>query len=34
MFVSIPEVPFAQLRGRNLSCKEIGGDFFDAVNTL
>jgi len=33
MFVSIPEVPFAQLRGRNLSCKEIGGDFFDAVNT-
>jgi phosphoserine phosphatase RsbU/P len=33
MFVSIPEVPFAQLRGRNLSCKEIGGDFFDAVST-
>ena len=33
MFVSIPEVPFAQLRGRNLSCKEIGGDFFDAVTT-
>ena len=33
MAVSIPEVPFAELRGRNLSCKEIGGDFFDAVNT-
>ncbi len=33
MEVTIPEVPFAQLRGRNLSCKEIGGDFFDAVNT-
>ncbi|PYV92744.1 MAG: serine/threonine protein phosphatase [Acidobacteria bacterium] len=33
MAVTIPEVPFAQLRGRNLSCKEIGGDFFDAVNT-
>jgi serine phosphatase RsbU (regulator of sigma subunit)/pSer/pThr/pTyr-binding forkhead associated (FHA) protein len=33
MQVKIPEVPFATLRGRNLSCKEIGGDFFDAVNT-
>ncbi len=33
MAVTIPEVPFATLRGRNLSCKEIGGDFFDAVNT-
>ena len=30
---SIPEVPFARVKGRNLSCKEIGGDFFDAVNT-
>jgi phosphoserine phosphatase RsbU/P len=33
MQVKIPEVPFARLRGRNLSCKEIGGDFYDAVNT-
>ena len=33
MEVKIPEVPFATLRGKNLSCKEIGGDFFDAVNT-
>jgi sigma-B regulation protein RsbU (phosphoserine phosphatase) len=33
MAVTIPEVPFARLNGRNLSCKEIGGDFFDAVNT-
>jgi serine phosphatase RsbU (regulator of sigma subunit) len=33
MGVSIPEVPFARVKGRNLSCKEIGGDFFDAVNT-
>jgi phosphoserine phosphatase RsbU/P len=33
MQVRIPEVPFAKLRGKNLSCKEIGGDFFDAVNT-
>jgi sigma-B regulation protein RsbU (phosphoserine phosphatase) len=33
MAVTIPEVPFARIGGRNLSCKEIGGDFFDAVNT-
>src|SRR6266581_9276679 len=33
MAVTIPEVPFARLKGRSLSCKEIGGDFFDAVNT-
>ncbi|MGC2194323.1 MAG: SpoIIE family protein phosphatase [Terriglobales bacterium] len=33
MTVTIPEVPFAKMRGRNLSCKEIGGDFFDVVNT-
>lgn len=33
MAVTIPEVPFASLAGKNLSCKEIGGDFFDAVNT-
>ena len=33
MAVTIPEVPFARISGRNLSCKEIGGDFFDAVNT-
>ncbi|MGO9649679.1 MAG: SpoIIE family protein phosphatase [Terriglobales bacterium] len=33
MAVTIPEVRFARLSGRNLSCKEIGGDFFDAVNT-
>jgi phosphoserine phosphatase RsbU/P len=31
--VTLPEVPFARVRGRNLSCKEIGGDFFEAVNT-
>jgi serine phosphatase RsbU (regulator of sigma subunit) len=33
MQVKIPEVPFARLRGKNLPCKEIGGDFFDAVST-
>src|SRR5437773_263629 len=33
MAVTIPDVPFAHVKGRNLSCKEIGGDFFDAVIT-
>ena len=33
MQVKIPDVPFARMRGKNLSCKEIGGDFFDAVHT-
>src|SRR2546429_930670 len=33
MAVTIPEVPFARLSGRNLSCKEIGDAFYDAVNT-
>jgi len=33
MEVHIPEVPFARVNGRNLPCKEIGGDFFDAVST-
>jgi phosphoserine phosphatase RsbU/P len=33
MQVKIPEVPFARLDGRNLPCRQIGGDFFDAINT-
>jgi serine phosphatase RsbU (regulator of sigma subunit) len=33
MAVTIPEVPFARLAGKNIACKDIGGDFFDAVNT-
>lgn len=33
MQVKIPEVPFAKMRPRNLQCKEIGGDFYDAVFT-
>ncbi len=33
MAVHIPEVPFARVSGRNLQCKEIGGDFYDAVST-
>src|SRR5579871_3462986 len=31
MAVTIPDVPYARLGGRNLSCKEIGGDFYDVV---
>ena len=33
MTVRIPDVPFAQVQGRNLPCQEIGGDFFDVVRT-
>ncbi len=33
MAVTIPEVPFAKLNPKNIPCKEIGGDFYDAVNT-
>jgi serine phosphatase RsbU (regulator of sigma subunit) len=33
MAVTIPEVPYASIYGRNLSCREIGGDFFDVVQT-
>ncbi len=33
MEVKIPEVPFARFFRRNIPCKEIGGDFYDAVNT-
>jgi phosphoserine phosphatase RsbU/P len=29
--VTIPDVPFAQMRARNISCKEVGGDFYDVV---
>jgi serine phosphatase RsbU (regulator of sigma subunit) len=31
--VTLPEVAFARVGGRNLACKDIGGDFFEAVNT-
>jgi len=31
MDVRIPDLPFASIRGRNVSCAEIGGDFFDVV---
>ncbi len=33
MAVSIPNVPFAAIRATNLACKDVGGDFFDAVMT-
>lgn len=29
--VTIPDVPFAKMRARNISCKEVGGDFYDVV---
>lgn len=31
MQVRIPDLPFVKIRGRNLSCTQIGGDFFDIV---
>jgi sigma-B regulation protein RsbU (phosphoserine phosphatase) len=33
MAPSIPEVPYAKIRARSVACKEIGGDFYDAVKT-
>ena len=33
MQVRIPELPFARIQARNISCIEIGGDFFDVVET-
>lgn len=33
MAVVVPELDFAMVRARNVSCKEIGGDFYDVVNT-
>jgi serine phosphatase RsbU (regulator of sigma subunit) len=31
MEVKIPKLPFAEVEARNISCKEIGGDFFDVM---
>lgn len=31
MAVRIPELPFASIRARNVSCTQIGGDFYDVV---
>jgi serine phosphatase RsbU (regulator of sigma subunit) len=33
MSVRIPDVPFAKVKGRNLPCHHVGGDFFDVVRT-
>jgi serine phosphatase RsbU (regulator of sigma subunit) len=33
MQVRIPDLPFAKIAGRNISCTQIGGDFFDVVHT-
>jgi serine phosphatase RsbU (regulator of sigma subunit) len=31
MEVKIPKLPFAEVEARNISCKEIGGDFYDVM---
>lgn len=31
MEVKIPSLPFAEVAARNISCKEIGGDFYDVI---
>lgn len=33
MRVTIPHVPYATVEARNISSKEVGGDFFDVVST-
>jgi serine phosphatase RsbU (regulator of sigma subunit)/pSer/pThr/pTyr-binding forkhead associated (FHA) protein len=33
MAVRIPELPFARIQAKNIPCKDIGGDFFDLVQT-
>ena len=33
MDVQIPNVSFARVVGRNIPCKDIGGDFFDVIST-
>jgi serine phosphatase RsbU (regulator of sigma subunit) len=33
MSVNLPQVPFAEVQARNLSCRDIGGDFYDVVHS-
>ena len=33
MRVTIPDVRYAKIESRNISCKEVGGDFFDLIRT-
>ncbi len=33
MAVNIPELPFARIQATNIACKDIGGDFYDVVQT-
>jgi len=33
MDVQIPDVSFAKVIGRNIPCKDVGGDFFDVITT-
>ena len=32
MNVTIPEVPFARVKGRSIPCRDVGGDFYDVVH--
>jgi serine phosphatase RsbU (regulator of sigma subunit) len=31
MNVTVPEVPFARVKGRSIPCRDVGGDFYDVV---
>jgi len=33
MQVNIPDVPYARIQGKNVPCKDVGGDFFDVIST-
>jgi len=33
MTVTIPDLPYATIQARNLSCRDVGGDFFDVMPT-
>ena len=33
MPVSLPQLPYARVRGRSMACREVGGDFFDVLET-
>lgn len=30
---ALPSVPFASVRGRNIACQDVGGDFYDMIAT-
>ena len=33
MAVTIPELSYAKIQGRNLACRDVGGDFYDVIPT-